>query len=153
MEFIKAFCIAFSIYSKIPVPQFKWEEKDMRYHLIFFPFVGVLIGGLLDIWNYICCSFDIGMITYTCIGASIPLIITGGFHVDGFMDTMDAKKSYKSREEKLEIMKDPHVGAFSVIMLVVWDSYFWVHFHILEMILFLCMRYTVYLCVYLHFQE
>ena len=119
MELIKAFCIAFSIYSKVPVPQFKWEEKDMRYHLIFFPFVGALIGGLIFFWNYICCSLGIGEITYVCIGVSIPLIVTGGFHVDGFMDTMDALKSYKSKEEKLEIMKDAHIGAFSVIMLVV----------------------------------
>ncbi len=124
MEFIKAFCIAFSIYSKVPVPQFKWEEKDMRYHLIFFPFVGALIGGFMYLWNYICCVFDIGIITYTCIGVAIPLIITGGFHVDGFMDTMDALKSYKSREEKLEIMKDAHIGAFSVIMLAAWGLVF-----------------------------
>ena len=124
MEFIKAFCIAFSIYSKVPVPQFKWEEKDMRYHLIFFPLVGALIGGLLSLWNYICYCFDIGIITYTCIGVAIPLIVTGGFHVDGFMDTMDALKSYKSREEKLEIMKDAHIGAFSVIMLAVWGLIF-----------------------------
>lgn len=124
MEFLKAFCIAFSIYSKVPVPQFKWEEKDMRYHLIFFPFVGALIGGLMYLWNYICYCFDIGIITYTCIGVAIPLIVTGGFHIDGFMDTMDALKSYKSREEKLEIMKDAHVGAFSVIMLAVWGLVF-----------------------------
>ncbi len=120
MEIIKAFCIAFSIYSKVPVPQFKWNEKDMRYHLIFFPFVGALTGGLLILWNYICCVCDIGKITYICIGTAIPLAVTGGFHVDGFMDTMDALKSYKSKEDKLEIMKDAHIGAFSVIMLVSW---------------------------------
>lgn len=120
MEILKAFCIAFSIYSKVPVPQFKWDEKDMRYHLIFFPFVGALTGGLLILWNYICCVCDIGKITYICIGTAIPLIVTGGFHVDGFMDTMDALKSYKSKEEKLEIMKDAHIGAFSIIMLVSW---------------------------------
>ena len=120
MEILKAFCIAFSIYSKIPVPQFKWDEKDMRYHLIFFPCVGALIGGLIYLWNYICISAGIGQLTYTCVGVVIPLIVTGGFHVDGFMDTMDALKSYKSREDKLKIMKDAHVGAFAVIMLAAW---------------------------------
>lgn len=35
--------------------------------------------------------------------------------MDGFLDTMDAKSSYKSREEKLEILKDPHTGAFAII--------------------------------------
>ena len=48
----------------------------------------------------------------------IPLVITGGFHVDGFMDTVDAIRSYRSKEEKLEILKDPHIGSFAVIKFV-----------------------------------
>lgn len=117
MSFIKALCIAFSIYSKIPMPQFEWKEKDMRYHLIFFPLVGAVIGGLIYGWGALCKWLELPLLVFVLIVTAIPLLITGGFHVDGFMDTMDAWKSYKSREEKLEIMKDPHIGAFSVIML------------------------------------
>ena len=40
--------------------------------------------------------------------------------MDGFMDTMDAFHSYRPREKKLEILKDSHIGAFAVIMLVVY---------------------------------
>ena len=36
------------------------------------------------------------------------------------MDTMDAFHSYKERKEKLEILKDSHIGAFSVLMLVLY---------------------------------
>ena len=124
MSFLKAFCIAFSIYSRIPVPQFKWEKKDMQYHLIFFPFVGLLIGGLLVIWDLICSYIGAGPLAYVCVGTAIPIFVTGGFHIDGFMDTMDAFKSYKSKEEKLRILKDPHIGAFSVIMLAAWGLCF-----------------------------
>lgn len=35
--------------------------------------------------------------------------------MDGFMDTMDALHSYGEREKKLEILKDPHAGAFAMI--------------------------------------
>ena len=52
--------------------------------------------------------------------AAIPLLITGGFHVDGFMDTMDAVHSYQPKEKKLEILKDSHIGAFAVIMLAAY---------------------------------
>ena len=38
-----------------------------------------------------------------------------GIHLDGFADTIDAVSSYKDREKKLEILKDPHTGAFAVI--------------------------------------
>ena len=120
MHILKSFVIAFSIYSKIPVPQFEWKEKDMKYMLCFFPWIGAVIGLCLHLWHYVSGLVEIGSICYTAIGAAIPLIITGGFHVDGFMDTMDAFHSYQSREKKLEILKDPHIGAFSVIMILTY---------------------------------
>lgn len=117
MHILKSFAIAFSIYSAIPVPQFTWEEEDMRLMLCFFPWVGAAIGGCLYLWNYLCAVFSIGNVCRTVVGMSIPLLMTGGFHLDGFMDTMDALHSYGTREKKLEILKDSHIGAFAVIML------------------------------------
>ncbi len=117
MTALKALCIAFSIYSKIPVPIFDWKEKEMKYQLIFFPWVGAVIGLLYLLWSWLGSVYQIEKIAFVGIGTAIPLLVTGGFHVDGFMDTMDALKSYKSREEKLQILKDPHIGAFSVLML------------------------------------
>ena len=117
---IKGIFISFSIYSKIPVPQFPWEEKDMKYTLCFFPWIGIVIGLLVYGWSYLCFHFQIGSLCYTLIGSAIPLAVSGGFHMDGFMDTMDAFHSYQPREKKLEILKDSHIGAFSVIMLALY---------------------------------
>lgn len=120
MRILKSLCISFSLYSKIPVPQFAWEEDDMKYVLCFFPWIGVVTGALLLLWSYICKRLSIGNLAFTCIGTALPLLVTGGFHADGFMDTMDAFHSYKEREEKLEILKDSHIGAFSVLMLALY---------------------------------
>ena len=120
MHILKSIAIAFSIYSKIPVPQFEWKEEDMKYMLCFFPSIGAVIGGFVYLWSYLCGIFDVGEICHVLIGAAIPLMITGGFHVDGFMDTMDAFHSYRPREKKLEILKDSHIGAFAVIMLAMY---------------------------------
>ena len=120
MHILKSFIIAFSIYSKIPVPQFEWKEEDMKYMLCFFPWIGAVIGGGVYLWSCLCGIFDVGEICHTLIGAAVPLVITGGFHVDGFMDTMDAFHSYRPREKKLEILKDSHIGAFAVIILAVY---------------------------------
>ena len=46
----KSIAIAFSMYSKIPMPQFEWKEEDMRYSMCFFPFVGIVIGLLSWVW-------------------------------------------------------------------------------------------------------
>lgn len=120
MSVFKAFFISFSIYSKIPVPQFEWKEEDMRYTLCFFPWIGAVIGVAELLWWFLCSHFGIGKLCFAAVGTAIPLIISGGFHVDGFVDTMDAFHSYQSRERKLEILKDSHIGAFAVIMLVLY---------------------------------
>lgn len=116
----KAFVVAFSIYSKIPMPRFQWESDDMKYHLCFFPWVGAVIGLLEGAWYFISTGKGIGALPYVMVALAIPLLITGGFHVDGFMDTCDALHSYQEREKKLEILKDPHIGAFAVICLVIY---------------------------------
>ena len=120
MTVIKSFFIAFSIYSKIPVPQFEWKEKDMKYMMCFFPWIGGVIGVLLYGWAVLCQKYNIGSFCFTLMCGVIPLAITGGFHVDGFMDTMDAFHSYQTKERKLEILKDSHIGAFAVIMLALY---------------------------------
>lgn len=120
MTFLKSAAIAFSMYSRIPMPQFPWQEKELRYALCFFPWVGALIGALTYAWWRFCDRWEIGNLAWVLIGGAIPLIITGGIHADGWMDTLDAFHSYQSRERKFEILKDPHIGAFAVIYLAVY---------------------------------
>ena len=124
MKLIRSCIVSFSMYSKIPMPQFKWNDDDMKYMLVFFPWIGAVIGLLLMLWKYIYSHFGVADICYVCIGALIPMAVTGGFHIDGFMDTMDAFHSYKPREEKLAILKDSHIGAFAVIMLAAYGLLF-----------------------------
>lgn len=120
MKILKSFFISFSIYSKIPMPQFEWKDEDMQYTLCFFPWVGAVIGGLVYAWVRLSVYCKVSVLTSILIAAAIPLLVTGGFHVDGFMDTMDALHSYQSKERKLEILKDAHIGAFAVIMLLLY---------------------------------
>jgi len=109
--------ISFTLYSRIPMPRFEWKEDDMATSLDFFPLVGLVIAALISVLN-------IGPLTLinpyirAILSVLIPILITGGFHLDGFMDTSDALNSYGEHEKKLEILKDPHIGAFSVISLV-----------------------------------
>ena len=116
-QWLRTFAVAFSMYSKIPMPQFVWEQEDMRYAMCFFPFVGAVVWALLaGIW-FLRAYVGLHDVTGALLAAVVPLLVTGGFHVDGYMDTMDAFSSYGSREKKLEILKDSHIGAFAVIRL------------------------------------
>ena len=112
----KSLIMAFSTYSKIPMPRIKWDEKNMSYSMCFFPFVGVVIGGVNFGLIYLLKELlGISPLLIGVIITVIPILITGGIHFDGFLDVADARSSYKDREEKLRILKDPHVGAFAII--------------------------------------
>lgn len=101
----KSIAIAFSMYSKIPMVQFEWKEEDMRYSMCFFPLVGIVIGLLSWCWWLFCQQFDIGKMCFAFVGIAIILLVTGGIHMDGYMDTMDALHSYGSREKKTGNLK------------------------------------------------
>lgn len=60
-------------------------------------------------------TLEEGSLLWAVMGTILPLLITGGIHLDGYLDVTDARSSYGDRAKKLEILKDPHVGAFAVI--------------------------------------
>ena len=68
MKLIRSCIVSFSMYSKIPMPQFKWNDDDMKYMLVFFPWIGAVIGLLLMLWKYIYSHFGVADICYVCIG-------------------------------------------------------------------------------------
>ena len=117
---IQSLFVALSTYSVIPVPQFEWNERNMKYAICFFPVVGIVCGVTLAGWYGICLALRCSGVLFACGAVCIPLLITGGIHMDGYMDTMDARASHQTRERKLEIMKDPNCGAFAVIYCVVY---------------------------------
>ena len=125
--FWNSFKIAFSMYSKIPMPKTDWTKENMKYVMCFFPLIGVAIGGLIWLWSIISHKLQLGNTLNTAIIIMIPVMITGGIHLDGFIDTMDAINSYQPIERKLEILKDPHIGAFALISCV---TYFIIDFGI-----------------------
>ena len=83
--------------------------------MCFFPLIGAVIGGALWLWLWLCGRLGLGALIQGAFGALIPLIVTGGIHMDGFMDTTDALASWQPREKKLEILKDSRLGAFAAM--------------------------------------
>ena len=115
MHVIRSLCIAFSTYSRIPVPQVAWTDENRKYSMCFFPLIGAVIGLLLWGWLALCDVLGFGALLRGAVGALLPILVTGGIHMDGFMDTSDALASWQSPEKRLEILKDSHVGAFAVL--------------------------------------
>lgn len=117
---LKSMIVAFSMYSKIPMPQVEWSEKSMRYYMCFFPAVGAVIGLCCAGFYFLLEKLGVSRSAAAALLTALPVVLNGGIHMDGFMDTMDAKSSYKPMEDKLKILKDPHTGAFAVIYAILY---------------------------------
>ncbi len=120
MFILKSIVIAFSMFSGIPVPQFEWKEREMKYMIAFFPLVGIVIGAVVFSWSLLCENKGISRGCFVLIGTALPILLSGGIHLDGYMDTMDALSSYQDKEKRLAILKDAHIGAFAVIGTLVY---------------------------------
>ena len=112
--------MAFSLYSIIPVPHAQWNEKSMKYCICFLPLIGGVIAAVQYLAFKLLSMLSFGDVFRAAVLSVLPVLITGGIHLDGFLDTCDAIHSYGSREKRLEILKDPHVGAFALIGGIVW---------------------------------
>ena len=118
MAVIKSLISAISLYSKIPMPSLDYREGEDRFSLCFFPLVGLIIGGLLQVLCLVFRALDLSQTAGAIFAGLLPVIITGGMHLDGFMDCMDGVHCYGQPDKRLAILSDPHIGAFSVIKLL-----------------------------------
>ena len=87
----------------------------MKYMLCALPLVGAVIAAALCLWHLLCQWLEFGAVLYAAGVTLIPLALSGGIHMDGFCDTVDALSSHAAPERKREILKDSHAGAFAII--------------------------------------
>lgn len=82
---------------------------------VYLPAVGLFIGGILCALLSALQSFHAA----ACLsGVALWLswlLITGGIHFDGLLDTADGVFSHRSRKRMLEIMRDSRSGNFAII--------------------------------------
>lgn len=120
MKLYKALITSLATFSRIPLPMVELDSEDCKYSLCFFPLVGVILALLEGAAYYICIALGIGTVLRAALMTVLPLLVTGGMHMDGFCDTSDAFNSFQPKERKLEILKDPHIGAFGVIRMLMY---------------------------------
>lgn len=115
MNVLASILMAFACFSAIPMPSVEWDERNMRYMMAALPLIGLIIGLCVWLWHLTCNMLGIGTLLHAAGLTLLPLVITGGIHMDGLADVIDAQSSHADAARKRQILKDPHVGAFAII--------------------------------------
>jgi len=118
-RYLKGFYMSLGMFCFIPLPFKRWDESCLNLVLPCFPLIGILLGIIWRFSAQALVYYRIHIMLASAILTVMPFILSGFLHLDGYMDTCDAIFSRRPFEEKLNILKDSHTGAFSVIMLAV----------------------------------
>jgi len=114
---VNIFRLAVSFLTIVPAYSDRADEKEMALSLYYYPVVGFLIGAGLALIAWLSNWLQLGWGGDAVVIVSW-IVISGGLHLDGLMDSADGLFSGRERDKKLEIMKDSRVGAMGGIALV-----------------------------------
>lgn len=110
---LRAFITATAIMTILPVGRFFPNEKDLHRSVDMFAVVGLLLAVI--IWGAgTALAYSLPPVVLAAVMTVIPEFFTKGLHLDGLADTADGFLSSRSRERKLEIMRDSHTGTMGV---------------------------------------
>lgn len=114
----QAVAAAFQFLTRLPVKaELDFSPDLLKRSASYYPLVGVVIG--IIVWGFAAlASMVLPPLPCAILTLVVWVWLTGGLHLDGWMDAADALFSYRSRERMLEIMKDSRVGAMGVIACV-----------------------------------
>lgn len=120
MSLIKSFLICLSMYTTIPVPQVIWEEKNMKYIFYNLPLIGIMLGLIEYLLYILSIQLAFSSILYAALAVAVIVLFTGGIHLDGYADTIDAVFCHGDMEKRRQVLSDAHAGAFAVIYTILY---------------------------------
>lgn len=111
------FLLAWQFFSAVPIKkQLDMNAKSVTWMYGFLPIVGLLIGFIISSGVLILSRYsEVSNLLLAILIVIGLIVLTGGLHLDGWIDMSDAFFSYGEKEKRLEILDDPRTGAFGVI--------------------------------------
>ena len=121
----KALHLALAFLTTLPLPHIRdVQPGDFARASAYYPLAGYAVGGLVAGLLYLNVPLPPGVVA--ALGVGLWLGLTGMLHFDGLVDSADALFAMKSPEQRLDILKDVHVGAFGLAtgvlaLLLLWS--------------------------------
>ncbi len=116
---MNSFFHAIVFLTRIPLPVrldkqgFQESRQGYQKSPMWFPLVGLILGALLFLFDRAVAVWFPGPL-HPLLDLLAWFFLTGGLHLDGWMDMADGLGSNRDRDRILEIMRDSRVGAMGV---------------------------------------
>ena len=111
--------LALVLLTRLPVPRLPEKafarQADSAWA---FPVVGLVVGLLACAIGWVSIAVGLPAMVAAVLVSATLVISTGAMHEDGLADTADGLWGGFTRERRLEIMKDSHIGAYGVLTLI-----------------------------------
>jgi cobalamin 5'-phosphate synthase/cobalamin synthase len=107
---------AVALLTRVPIRR-TFEASEVGRSALFFPLIGAVIG-LLQLGALRLLKPHLPPLLIAVLVVALSAWLTRGLHLDGLADFADGLGGGSTREDALRIMRDPAVGAFGVIALV-----------------------------------
>jgi adenosylcobinamide-GDP ribazoletransferase len=105
--------------TRVPVPFARTvDAPPLNQTMRMFPLVGALIGmfiaGVAAGLSY----FNVPSLLACLLATACGLVMTGALHEDGFADFVDGIGGGRTKERRLEIMRDSRIGSYGGLALI-----------------------------------
>jgi adenosylcobinamide-GDP ribazoletransferase len=107
-----AFCTRLPLLTATPIPSGTIANAAWA-----FPIAGLLVGLIGGIVYVFAHRFGLPAWPAAALAVAATLLVTGCLHEDGLADTADGFGGGKTREQKLDIMRDSRIGTYGVCAL------------------------------------
>jgi adenosylcobinamide-GDP ribazoletransferase len=111
--------VALRFLTRLPVrgPE-RWPDGALAASVVAFPLVGALVGALGALGFALASWLGLGTMLAAVLAVAAQALLTGGLHEDGLADVADGFGGGRTRADKLRIMRDPRLGSFGALALV-----------------------------------
>jgi adenosylcobinamide-GDP ribazoletransferase len=112
---MRSFLVALAFLTVVPVPFRKLPEPAAVARARFwYPVVGLLLGALLGGATALATAWVRSPLVAAFLVLVAWVVVTGALHLDGFCDLCDGLFGGRTPDDRLRILKDPHLGTFGL---------------------------------------